>query len=262
MKFSILKDYYIWRERLAIIRDLYLEVEILSILEDNNRKCNMFILPPHVLERYMNTLILPNGLDIEIIGTTGSSNGFAHNINMLNGSDKSVHGVVYKNKQDGLDFVEAYRNENNDRMGELLGYPKCCRDLYNHLHNGKLNIIDIVVPQYLGVGKIEGDSEINVEGSPYTNAMIRYIGARFSPHMPCSPECKESIELAKSVELTMRKVDSTSADYVMDMLSMPTKFISHEGFATITTPVVEITVPNYDWGKKITINHKASTVCP
>jgi hypothetical protein len=81
--------------------------------------------------------------------------------------------------------------ENNIKLGELLGFPKCCTEFFDKNHNfGNPDIIRDITQNT--------DFEYENEATPfYINYVARYFGYSIISHFPCSWKCQASISLAK-----------------------------------------------------------------
>ena len=110
----------------------------------------------------------------------------------------------------------------HDVTGELLGYPKCCRNFFSNtwLKDGCLD------PMYEMAENTENhekadDTRIKVNGSPYLNRLIRYWGFNLIPFFPHSFDCQEALDFAKTWYMLMKERDAEAAEACLEALSMP-----------------------------------------
>lgn len=114
-------------------------------------------------------------------------------------------------------FYEHIRND--ERFGELLGYPACCVKFYKD--------------NYAKAAELHDDycffSIANTKENPlfYTNNMLRFFDVALVSHFPCSFECVDSLFQAKRRLEAIRRYNPALADYVADVLRGPV--IAHNG---------------------------------
>jgi len=68
---------------------------------------------------------------------------------------------------------------------EHLGYPPCCQVWFNRIFS------DSPDPMWQWAGETE-----HPKVALYTNPLLRYTGVRFMSHIPCSADCKPTLEMA------------------------------------------------------------------
>ncbi len=141
-------------------------------------------------------------------------------------------------------FYEHIRNDN--KLGEMLGYPDCCRNFYDEKYNDATEFGD----EYCFF------SIANTKEAPlfYTNNMLRFFGVTLLSHFPCSYNCVNSLFQAKRRLEAIRRASPALAEYVEDVLRGPV--IAHAGTGvhalkrtsqegnTITYKDVWLTAPN------------------
>ncbi len=118
---------------------------------------------------------------------------------------------IAKNYEDAraAKFYEAVKA--NDKLGEKLGYPGCCRIFYDENYNKAVRIGD----EY---------SIFSIENSTYpmsflTNNMLRFFGISLIGHFPCSYNCRETIIQAEERLDCVRKYNPALADLIKEELS-------------------------------------------
>ena len=108
---------------------------------------------------------------------------------------------------------------NDERLGELLGYPSCCVKFYKDNYEKAAQMHD----DYCFF------SIANTKENPlfYTNNMLRFFDVALVSHFPCSFECVDSLFQAKRRLEAIRRYNPALADYVADVLRGPV--IAHAG---------------------------------
>jgi hypothetical protein len=125
-------------------------------------------------------------------------------------------------------ILEAIDQGNDEVLGDLLGYPRCCRDAY---------------AATWGRGQVDSTWETfqsQANGPAETNTFLRWLGVRLVPHLPCSPTCTASIDLARQLAAVGRAVRCGAAvDDAYEMLAWPTAWSRIHGLTEVTMPAVK-----------------------
>jgi hypothetical protein len=88
-----------------------------------------------------------------------------------------LHVVVAK-KRDAAEFKSAWIRRDFDAIGELLGYPSCCRQFFQRIFiEQQLNDPIWSIAQASKLSRCNGDS-IVLSGPPLLNLLLRSIGLR------------------------------------------------------------------------------------
>lgn len=114
-------------------------------------------------------------------------------------------------------FYEHIRND--ERLGELLGYPACCVKFYKDNYEKAAQMHD----DYCFF------SIANTKETPlfYTNNLLRFFDVTLISHFPCSFECVDSLFQAKRRLEALQRYNPALAEYVQDVLKGPV--IVHDG---------------------------------
>jgi hypothetical protein len=90
-------------------------------------------------------------------------------------------------------------------------------------------------------GKHCGPASREVAGLPYANILLRWLGVRGVPHLPCSFSCEASQRLGERFfDLALRLGFEPEARDLREMLEWPAEWSVLHGIATIKTPVLTI----------------------
>jgi hypothetical protein len=104
----------------------------------------------------------------------------------VNGGSPGVRVALHEAGLSKL-WHEAWAKNDDRAVGELLGFPKCCREFF--LRAWKGGSAD-------PTATMTGASEL---GPAEVNPLLRWAGVRLVPHMPCSFQCVGSLELARAI---------------------------------------------------------------
>jgi hypothetical protein len=130
-------------------------------------------------------------------------------------------------------WVSAWQQMNNDTIGELLGYPKCCRDWFKHYWQEN-NYIDDILAMY-------ENSNFSTDGPWQLNFFYRYMGVRLVSHMPCSFNCEDSLKIATSnLNLFKELGYEEEVKWIEEILNWPVRWSSLHGICEIRCPVFKL----------------------
>ena len=127
---------------------------------------------------------------------------------------------VYFSLDDGkaehAKFYESIKND--EKLGEILGYPKCCRKFYKDKYDEAYEVGD----EYSLL------TMANSSGFPFqTNYLLRFFGISLMSHFPCSFTCPSSYDEGMAKFEAIRQENPQLAGYIRDALRGPV--ISHVG---------------------------------
>jgi hypothetical protein len=140
-------------------------------------------------------------------------------------------------------WAQVWAASDNNAIGELLGYPACCRRFFDHVWTQE-RWIDTTVPMH---------DDHDTRGP--VNMLWRWFGVRPVSHLPCSPTCERSNLMAVHVREVMPTLE---CDWMNDILSMPVRYTSWRGIAEITTPILRASVPTDALAERFELIYSAS----
>lgn len=138
-----------------------------------------------------------------------------------NKTNDTVYAFIARNSADlrqisalfhACDEFQNFGQDGNEKIGKMLGFPKCCVDAFNEVK---------------GFGRNAAQTSISSssEFSFYLNNF--HWGSPFYliSHFPCSYSCKHSISFAKGVFKAVEKFDNVLASQVNYFLRMPILYL-------------------------------------
>jgi len=134
-------------------------------------------------------------------------------------------------------WIEAYRSEDEDLIGRLLGYPECCRDAFT-------------ASWVLREDHAPEASWDTLDGPWRTNGFLRAVGVRLTPWMPCAPYCTETIRRATRYEKVARDSD-IDVGSIKRLLEMELTYDAKNGIAFLETPAFRFAVDADPGTKKL-----------
>jgi len=209
-----------WERPIQEISSLVQRLEILSVLEDQ-RACATTTISARELINF--TSQYPD-LIFKPIRLAKKFSGFAHKHEDPTSEDKDfyIHLVISKQLYHANQFYEAYQKGNHDIQGELLGFPKCCRDFFTN----------VWAKGYIDpIWQMKGRTNIH----PHSNPLLRYLGVRLSFHIPCSFHCEETIKVAQE---RLKLIENDKSIMLTEaLLHMPIKWDFLNVLTQIRTPL-------------------------
>jgi len=180
------------------------------------------------------------GLEVTVLNTTHMSGSYA--------SSQATSGplglrVALHGPGDAHDWVEAFHSSDNDAIGHLLGFPSCCREFFEETW-----------------GKGAKDSTLQMAGSDGPNAiniMLRWLNVRLVPHLPCSFDCRKSLDFAADMVQLAHSLDLIDqVETSLSLLGLPMQYSALHGAMQLVTPVFKFAASTDYTAKKITKERK------
>jgi Methyltransferase small domain len=119
----------------------------------------------------------------------------------------------------------------DERLGRLLGYPACCREFFRRV--------------WVEAGRVDTTWEMaetaGTEGPAEANILLRWLGVRLVPHLPCSFSCAATAELGRQLAALGRASGfAEDVGRALEMLAWPVEWNALHGIAEVRTPVCKV----------------------
>ena len=164
----------------------------------------------------------------ELVQATRDAAGQGLEITPLAWDGTSVRAALHGPGLRGA-WLEAWACGADDTIGRLLGFPDCCREHFALTWGRGLS--DTVLPM------------ATIDGPPEANVMLRHLGIRLVPHLPCSGSCEASAELGRAFAGLGGPIDVGA---LLTVLALPVEYSALNGVAITTTPHFRI-MSGTDW---------------
>ncbi len=140
-------------------------------------------------------------------------------------------------------FQEFWTKNDQSALGELLGYPRCCRRFFERVWIRE-RWLDTTWSMAANTPDAEfSDQAVQLSGPPEANILLRWLGVRAVFHLPCSFRCPSTVEVAQRLREVGNELGyEAEMDRLLEMLSWPVEWSALHGIAEIKTPVVKVTV--------------------
>lgn len=120
------------------------------------------------------------------------------------------------------EWYRAWAESDHDTIGRLLGFPDCCRAFFAR------------------AWAVTSDPDVTpamatVDGPWEANTMLRWLGVRLVPHLPCSGQCEPTVANARAyVEMAARLgIDVGPMEM---LLRLPVSHDALNGLLIVSTP--------------------------
>lgn len=223
---SVARD--VWGPRFTAISYESAKVEVETVRK-GHRDAALVSLPLTAF----NNLVLDPGMSAMVLDVVGSPKVFASaRIPYQPGQPFTLRTVIGRGDA-ARDFAHAFSQNDNETMGQLLGYPSCCRKTFDERWRDR-QLKDHTWEQ---VGLTTAQSRVVAYPLPYLNTLLTKPGIRALYHMPCSFTCERSSSLAKEyIELWRDR----ERGWYEEIMQWPFEYSELHGAAEIRTPVCKI----------------------
>lgn len=125
------------------------------------------------------------------------------------------------------DWRDAFDRSDDSKIGELLGFPECCRSFF--METWAKGARDTTIQMLEG-----GDAPA------VSNIMLRWLGIRLVPHLPCAWTCEPSVRMANQMYDLAKKLGlHEQADAALRILAWPMEYSTLHGVCEVVTPVLK-----------------------
>lgn len=227
-----------WQPQIDAARKTYQSIEIASVARGVRRAARRTISPTR-LEAVANEVGAMGLTVTPIVNVVPNRAGYRAKLEYAKANEPFDVSCVIARDDDGKLFLEASRAHDDDTIGELLGIPACCRAFFKEIwHRQKM--IDTTWPM-ARTSSFATNNEVIVSAEPETNVLLRWLGVRMVPHLPCSFDCRKSIRLARRLaQVAIQEGQGAGVAGAWEMLSWPMEWSSLHGIAEVRTPVFKI----------------------
>lgn len=235
----------VWESRIANVSQAYIEAERQAVVVGARPSALQPVSPEALpdLVRRMGAV----GVVVIPLGKTTRSQGYQSAQKIPIGNEPWDYRCAITMPGKAGAWAEAWATRNDAKIGELLGYPACCRAFFERVWVQE-KWIDTTLP-------MTGDVHEIVNKVTGVNMLWRWFGVRPVSHLPCGFDCAESHEIASM----LRDVISAQESGWMDeILSWPVLWSSLHGIAEITTPIFRASVPTDALAEKAEVRYEGT----
>ncbi len=152
--------------------------------------------------------------------------------------------------------LEAWGRSDEEAIAALLGYPACCAQFYAKYWVQQQRVDTTLAMVENANGITDGPIESNI--------LLRWLGVRMVPHLPCSFACPATVEFGKRLAAVWEAISDGGPQTLAmarEMLSWPMEWTALHGMAEIKTPILTICART-DWTPSKAVVAKQGTSYP
>jgi hypothetical protein len=249
-----------WSPRLERVTNVWLEIEWRAVLA-GVRSCAVTMASPEDLvaqaPRWAEEGL--SALPVEMVGLTGQP--YSATSTTADSGEPFLFRLVLGRPSDLADFKRAWDAADQEAIGDLLGYPPCCREFFRRVWVDD-GMVDTTWPMATATAA-PTDAEgtiVEVDGPAHANILWRWMGARTVPHLPCRFDCPATVELGKRFVAVGRSCGfRQEMDWLLDVLSWPVEWSALHGIAEVRTPVLKVSTRTDATARRYTVRRRGDS---
>lgn len=226
----------VWGPRLRAIGSAWSEIERHSVVRGIRHAHLTSLAPDRMPEEA--AWAARKGLVVIPLGIVARSQEYSASSRTPEAGEAWDYRAVYLRPSASEEWVEAWREGDNETMGQLLGYPSCCRRFFSQYWQAEQRIDT--------TWAMSGDGDIPTlnfhDVDPHNQILGRWAGYRAVPHLPCSWTCEPTREFGRALlELGRDLGYAREMDWLLEALSWPYEWSALHGIAEVRSPILRIT---------------------
>jgi hypothetical protein len=176
----------------------------------------------------------------------------------LSGGPTSLWTAVGR-VEDVRELQAAWTLQDHDQIGRLLGYPECCRKFFTRIEPEQEDptwSMALATPSAKRQGHV-----VELDATTVANPILRWLGLRLIPHLPCSLSCGESEAIAQRMMACGSEIGfSEEMDWLEEALAWPVEWSALHGIAEVKTPIFKLAFASDATAEKYTVRIRSSSL--
>ena len=250
----------VWHPRLERVTNAWLEIEWRAVLA-GVRSCAVTMASPEDFlaqaPRWAEEGL--SALPVEMVGLTGQP--YSATSTTAQPGEPFLFRLVIGRPSDLADFKRAWDVADQEAIGDLLGYPRCCREFFRRVWVDD-SMVDTTWPMATATAA-PSDAEgtlVEVDGPAHANILWRWMGTRTVPHLPCRFDCPATVELGERFVAVGRSCGfGQEMDWLLDVLSWPVEWSALHGIAEIRTPLLKVSTRTDATPRRYTVQRRGDS---
>lgn len=234
-----------WQPRISAINAAWSQMELGAVAVGNRRACLNFIDPAQLVT--LSHKAAGRGLTVLPLTMSGIVAQYSATPKALVAGQPWQYRVVVLQPQYAQQWLDAWQGQSDNKtIGMLLGYPECCRDFFERVWvegQGVDTSWEMAEGTEHHRRTWDRGEELRIEAGlpPESNILLRWLGTRLVPHLPCSFNCEATVENGKQYAEVGRKLGfDREVDWLYEMLEWPVEWSALHGIAEVRTPVLTV----------------------
>jgi hypothetical protein len=249
----------VWQPRLERVTNAWLEIEWRAVLAGVRSAAVTMAAPDELLfqaPRWAEEGL--SALPVEMVGLSGQP--YSATSQPLEPGEPFLFRLVIGRPADVADFKRASDAAHEEAIGDLLGYPPCCREFFRRVWVDDA-MVDTTWPMAIATSAPGDDgATVDVEGPAQANILWRWMGARAVPHLPCRFDCPATVKLAEQLVAVGRACGfGEEMDWLVEILSWPVEWSALHGIAEIKTPVLKVSTRTDATARRYTVRRRGDS---
>ena len=239
-----------WRSRISMVSNTYSELEIIATRAGLKPVTLQSVHPDRLCDLVVNA----RGYELDVIplGQQASNQTYSNSASPYDPLLPWEYRVAIGRRDDVQEFAHCWLGKDDRGMGELLGFPTCCQQFFDHYWNAE-GYRDLTYPMVIDPNNLD-QTKFEVSCAPSNNILLRWLGIRRVSHLPCSFRCEATRTIGDEMQQMMAKSFPRESAWLDEMLKWPVQWSSLHGVAIITTPVVRVVTSTDAFGEQLVVN--------
>jgi 2-polyprenyl-3-methyl-5-hydroxy-6-metoxy-1,4-benzoquinol methylase len=250
----------VWAPRIAKINQVWGEVEREAVVAGVRDGCLTFVNPQDLPT--VSLWAAARGLVVLPLATNGVVSQYSATASALVAGEPFQYRIVLTRPELAAKWAKAWAGELDNRVtGMLLGYPLCCINFFERVWVEEQGVDTTWEMAQASLKDPLGLSNIHLPADstpPEANILLRWLGVRLVPHLPCSFACENTVDSASKYAHLIEDRDPQVLDWIYEMLNWPIEWSALHGIAEIRTPVLTISTRTNATGKKLVVQRDGS----
>jgi len=253
----------VWEKRIKVIINSLIDIACINAAK--TKQCSLQIIPP--IKFFQLEADLPEkDLHVDILEIKGLSQAIHSFLPTQIFKGKPFRYLVAIGPKNIIfQLKTAWKNHDLETINQLTFQPSCCKNFWSK-QNLKTPLYDSTWPMALNTKnndiKSQNDEKeflCEIQGHPYSNGLLRWLGIQLAYHAPCSFDCEATNKKISEIIGSGRNSGySTEMDWLEEMLSWPVEWSALHGIAEIKTPVVKFIATTDATANKYIVRYKGN----
>ncbi len=229
-----------WEPRIWRIGTAWNEIEWRSILAGIRRCALTSVGADRLVPR--STEWAGQGLSTMPVAMSGITAGYSSTSLAPKAGEAFEYRVAVGALADVTALKQAMDRGDDGTMGGLLGFPSCCVDFFRRTWVDEASVDTTWAMAARSHQPDETGRRIVIAaGAPFqSNILWRWMGVRAVPHLPCSFDCKATVDFANALMALGRESGfGDEMSWIEEILSWPVSWSALHGIAEVKTPVLK-----------------------
>lgn len=246
----------VWEPRIQRISQVWQAVERL-LVEEGVRPSTLQNIAPESLPEALKEAST-KGLVVLPLSRTAKVAGYQSATTNLGPLDPWDYRCAITKPEFAGSWTQAWNSGDNGHIGELLGYPDCCRNFFEQVWV-KEKWMDTTWPMVRSNQKALLEKSENIVEVTGINILWRWHGLRSVSHLPCKFNCEYSIADGKAALSVMARNHPEEAKWLEEILNWPVEWTALHGIGELRTPISRTTFATDATAEKLTVKYMGTS---